>query len=168
MRRSETSEMRTKRCALIRAARGAEWMGGLECRAGSRRRRKIFRRGNVRRVLSMTRTRGAAAAFVDARLGVNLHARGVCFAVIHPTRGVGGMGVRSKWNLMRRLIRSRLRLLLPHQFLFAIVASQTNQLAGANLARAPRYSLGFSARLDATLGPKVRRLRVTCEVRVSM
>ena len=93
-------------------------MGGLECRAGSRRRRKIFRRGNVGRVLSMTRTRGAAAAFVDARLGVNLHARGVCFAVIHPTRGVGGMGVRSKWNLMRRLIRSRLRLLLPHQFPF--------------------------------------------------
>ena len=120
------------------------------------------------RVLSMTRTRGAAAAFVDARLGVNLHARGVCFAVIDPTRGVGGMGVRSKWNLMRRSIRSRLRLLLPHQFPFAIVASLTNELAGANLARAPRCSLGFSARLDATLGPKVRRLRVTCEVRVSI
>ena len=83
------------------------------------------------------------------------------------TRGVDGAGVRSKWNWNERLIRSRLRLLLLRRH-FATVASHTNELAGANLARAPRHSLGFSARRDATLGPEVRGLRETNEVRVSI
>ena len=83
------------------------------------------------------------------------------------TRGVGGAGVRSKWNWNGRLIRSRLRLLLLRRP-FATVASHTNELAGANLARAPRRSLSFSTRRDATLGPEVRGLRETNEVRVSI
>ena len=83
------------------------------------------------------------------------------------TRGVGGAGVRSKWNWNGRLIRSRLRLLLLRRH-FATVASHTNELAGANLARAPRRSLSFSTRRDATLGPEVRGLRETNEVRVSI
>ena len=76
--------------------------------------------------------------------------------------------MRSRWNWNGRWIRSRLRLLLPQQLFFVTVARPTNELAGANLARAPRRSLGFSTRRDAALGPEVRRLRETYEVRVSI
>ena len=130
---------------------------------------RFFTGGRSKRVLSVTRTRGAAAAFVDARLGVNnLDARGVCFNVVDPTRGVGGAGVGARWNWNGRWIRSRLRLILPQQSFFAIVARHTNELAGANLARAPLRRLGFSTRRDAAPGPEVRRLRETHEVRISI